>query len=80
VKCGLVGFWAWAWIECECKCEALFILGLGLMKWVSDWVVRKVGLKVIKLGWALARFSLESGRVSLKHQVESTQPALSFFP
>jgi hypothetical protein len=40
VKCGLVGFQFWAWIECKCECEALFILGLGLMKWVLDWVVR----------------------------------------
>jgi hypothetical protein len=44
VKCGLIGFWFWAWIECRCECEAFFILGLGLMKWVLDWVMRKVGL------------------------------------
>ena len=41
------------------------------MKWVLDWVVRKMGLKVKKWGWALARFSLESGRVSLKDWVGS---------
>jgi hypothetical protein len=46
LKCGLIGFWFWAWIECRCECEAFFILGLGLMKWVLDWVMRKVGLMV----------------------------------
>jgi hypothetical protein len=49
------------WIECECEYVALFILGLDLMKWVldwvmMDWVMRKVGLKIIISGWALTRF------------------------
>jgi hypothetical protein len=39
--------------------------------WTSDWVMRKVGLKVINSGWALARFSQDQGRVSLKDRVGS---------